>query len=153
MAAAFLTPAGLALVTSNFPEGPRVIGVDTILSPTVTPWLVNRFGTVRVLVSGIVSAALAYALFLPVAPDWTYAAMLPSMLLLGLAFALSYGPLTMAATDGVNEQEHGLAGGLLYTSMQFGMAIGVSAVTAMSVATAAARRAGRPSVWRESAMD
>ncbi|MEV6929804.1 MFS transporter [Dactylosporangium sp. NPDC051485] len=112
-----------------------IVGIDTILAPTLTPWLVNRFGNVRVLFAGIVSAGLAYTLFLPVAPDWTYAAMLPSMLLLGLAFSLSYGPLTMAATDGVDEQEHGLAGGLLYTAMQFGMALGVSAVTAVSVAT------------------
>ncbi|MFG1659933.1 MFS transporter [Micromonospora chersina] len=116
-----------------------VVGIDTVLAPTLTPRLVNRFGNVRVLFGGIVCAALAYALFLPVASDWTYAAMLPSMLLLGLSFSLSYGPLTMAATDGVDEQEHGLAGGLLYTSIQFGMALGVSAVTAVSVATAGAQ--------------
>jgi MFS family permease len=116
-----------------------VVGIDTVLAPTLTPRLVNRFGNVRVLFCGIISAALAYALFLPVAPDWTYAAMLPSMLLLGLAFSLSYGPLTMAATDGVDEQEHGLAGGLLYTSMQFGMALGISATTAVSVATLSAQ--------------
>jgi MFS family permease len=112
-----------------------VVGIDTVLAPSLTPRLVNRFGNVRVLFAGIVSAALAYTLFLPLAPDWTYAAMLPSMLLLGLAFSLSYGPLTMAATDGIDEREHGLAGGLLYTSMQFGMALGISAVTAVSAAT------------------
>ncbi|MET7394965.1 MFS transporter [Dactylosporangium sp. NPDC005572] len=112
-----------------------VVGIDTILAPTLTPRLVNRFGNVRVLFGGIVLAALAYVLFLPVAQDWTYAVMLPTMLLLGLAFALSYGPLTMAATDGVDEREHGLAGGLLYTSMQFGTALGISAVTAVSMAT------------------
>ncbi|MFG3689403.1 MFS transporter [Micromonospora sp. NPDC047740] len=116
-----------------------VVGIDTILAPTLTPWLVNRFGNVRILFGGIVSAALAYTLFLPVAPDWAYAAMLPSMLLLGLAFSLSYGPLTMAATDGIDEREHGLAGGLLYTSMQFGMALGISAVTAVSLATGSAQ--------------
>ncbi|BCB75417.1 MFS transporter [Phytohabitans flavus] len=116
-----------------------VVGIDTVLAPTLTPWLVNRFGNVRVLFGGIVCAAVAYALFLPVSPDWTYAAMLPTMLLLGLAFSLSYGPLTMAATDGVDEQEHGLAGGLLYTSIQFGTALGISAVTAVSVATVRAQ--------------
>ncbi len=41
----------------------------------------------------------------------------------------------MAATEGVDEDEHGLAGGLLYTAMQFGTALGLSAVTAVSVAT------------------
>jgi sugar phosphate permease len=89
-----------------------------------------------VLLGGILSAVAAYALFLPVAADWTYAAMLPAMLLLGLAFSLTYGPLTMAATEGVDEREHGVAGGLLYTSIQLGTALGISAATAVSVAAA-----------------
>ncbi|TDD79972.1 MFS transporter [Actinomadura rubrisoli] len=107
-----------------------VTGIDTVLAPTVTPRLVHRFGNVRVLFGGLVLGALAYVLFLPVGPDWTYAAMLPTMLLLGLAFSLTYGPLTMAATEGVQEDEHGLAGGLLYTAIQFGMALGLASVTA-----------------------
>ncbi|GAA1017265.1 MFS transporter [Acrocarpospora pleiomorpha] len=111
-----------------------VIGIDTVLAPTVTPRLVNRFGNVRVLFGGLVLAAVAYALFLPVGPDWTYAAMLPTMILLGLAFSLTYGPLTMAATEGIEEHEHGLASGLLYTAMQFGTALGLSAVTAVNIA-------------------
>ncbi|WP_432924498.1 MFS transporter [Microbispora sp. CA-135349] len=111
-----------------------VIGIDTVLAPTLTPRLVSRFGNARVLFCGIVLAAVAYALFLPVGMDWTYAAMLPALLLLGLSFSLAYGPLTMAATEGVDEDEHGLAGGLLYTAMQFGTALGLSAVTAVSVA-------------------
>ncbi|WP_310740377.1 MFS transporter [Microbispora sp. H10885] len=111
-----------------------VIGIDTVLAPALTPRLVNRFGNTRVLFGGLVLAAAAYALFLPVRMDWTYAAMLPALLLLGSVFSLAYGPLTMAATDGVAEDEHGLAGGLLYTSIQFGTALGLSAVTAVSVA-------------------
>ncbi|QKG19757.1 MFS transporter [Actinomadura verrucosospora] len=111
-----------------------VVGVDTVLAPVLTPRLVNRFGNARVLLAGIVLAAVAYALFLPVGMDWTYAAMLPSLFLLGVSFSLAYGPLTMAATDGVADHEQGLAGGLLYTSMQFGAALGLSAVTAVDVA-------------------
>ncbi|WP_242907775.1 MFS transporter [Actinomadura terrae] len=111
-----------------------VMGIDTVLAPVLTPRLVGRFGNTRVLFGGIVLAVIAYALFLPVGLDWTYAAMLPTLILLGLAFALTYGPLTMAATEGVAEDEHGLAGGLLYTSIQFGMALGLSTVTAVSVA-------------------
>ncbi|GAA2312267.1 MFS transporter [Nonomuraea roseoviolacea subsp. roseoviolacea] len=111
-----------------------VAGIDTVLAPTLTPRLVNRFGNARVLFGGLVLAAVAYALFLPVGPDWTYAAMFPTMLLIGLSFALAYGPFTMAATEGVAEHEHGLAGGLLYTAFQFGAALGLAAVTAVNVA-------------------
>ncbi|AWS45703.1 MFS transporter [Streptosporangium sp. 'caverna'] len=112
-----------------------VVGVDTVLAPTLTPRLVNRFGNVPVLFGGMVLATLAYVLFLPVGLDWAYTAMLPTMVLLGLAFSLAYGPLTMAAVEGVDEHEHGLAGGLLYTAMQFGTALGLSAVTAVNVAS------------------
>ncbi|GAB3842426.1 hypothetical protein GCM10027610_053190 [Dactylosporangium cerinum] len=111
-----------------------VVAVDTVLAPTLTPRLVERFGNVRVLFGGLVSAALAYAVFLPVGLDWTYAMMLPALVLLGLGFSLAYGPLTMAATDDIDEDEHGLAAGLLYTALQFGTALGLSAVTAVSVA-------------------
>ncbi len=42
-----------------------VIGIDSVLAPTLTPWLVNRFGNARVVFGGFVLATLAYALFLP----------------------------------------------------------------------------------------
>ncbi|WP_406094020.1 MFS transporter [Streptomyces sp. NBC_01013] len=114
-----------------------VIGVDAVLSPLLVPRLVARFGNGRLILGGLLIASLAYALFLPVGADWTYLAMLPSLLLLGIAFALAYGPLTIVATEGVKEEEQGLAGGLLYTSFQFGAALGLSATTAVNVAATA----------------
>lgn len=109
------------------------IGVDAILAPTLTPRLVSRFGNVKVIFGGLSLAAVSYALFLPVSLDWSYAAMFPTMILTGIAFALTYGPLTIAATDGIAEEEQGLAGGLLSTSIQFGAALGLSVVTAVSI--------------------
>jgi MFS family permease len=111
-----------------------VVGSDAVLAPTVTPLLVNRFGNRAVAAVGLALAALAYALFLPVRADWGYGLMLPSLVLLGLAFALAYGPLTIAATDGVAEQEQGVASGVLTTSFQFGTALGLAATTAVIVA-------------------
>jgi predicted MFS family arabinose efflux permease len=116
------TQTGLALL---------VAGIDSVLAPTLTPRLVRRFGNVRVILGGFVLAAASYSLFLPVGRDWSYAAMFPTMLLTGLAFALTYGPLTIAATDGIAEEEQGLAGGLLNTSLQFGAAFGLSLATAV----------------------
>ncbi|MFF2349907.1 MFS transporter [Kitasatospora sp. NPDC058115] len=110
------------------------VGADAVLAPTLTPRLVDRFGTVRVILGGFGLATLSYALFLPVGPDWSYPMMFPTMILTGLAFALAYGPLTIAATDGVAEEEQGLAGGLLNTAFQFGAALGLSAVTAVHLA-------------------
>ncbi|WP_459801549.1 MFS transporter [Herbidospora sp. RD11066] len=107
------------------------MGVDAILGPTLTPWLIRKYGTTRVIFAGAVTGAVAYLLFLPSGVDRALLVMLPALLLVGVAFALAYGPYTIAATDGVAEREHGLAGGLLYTCTQFGMALGVSAATAV----------------------
>jgi predicted MFS family arabinose efflux permease len=110
-----------------------VAGIDAVLAPTLTPWLLNRLGTVAVTLGGMGLAAVGYALFLPLGADWSYVAMLPTMLLIGVAFALAYGALTIAATDGVAEEEQGLAGGLLNVSVQFGAALGLAVATAVNV--------------------
>jgi hypothetical protein len=68
--------------------------------------------------------------------------MLPSFLILSTAFALAYGPLTIAATDGVAEEEQGLASGVLTTSFQFGSALGLAVVTAVVVAGSGTDGAG-----------
>lgn len=115
-----------------------VLGIDAIIAPLVTPRLVARFGLWRVILAGSALAAASFLLFLPVGPDWSYAAMFPSFLALGLAFAFAYGPLTIAATDDVADHEQGLAGGLLYTMFQFGGAIGLAATGAVQVAALAA---------------
>ncbi|MEO3749331.1 MFS transporter [Streptomyces sp. B6B3] len=107
------------------------MGCDVVLAPTLTPRLVHRYGNGRVIFGGFLLAIVSYGLFLPVGMDWSYAAMFPSLVIAGVAFALAYGPLTIAATDSVAEEEQGLAGGLLYTFTQFGSAVGISAVTAV----------------------
>ncbi len=111
-----------------------VAGIDAIIAPTLTPRLVNRFGVTRVIFAGGLVAAVAYALFLRIDLDSRYVPdMLPTMILIGIAFALAYGPLTIAATDGIDAEEQGLASGLLYTSWQFGSALGLAVVTAILV--------------------
>lgn len=111
-----------------------IVGNDAILAPTLTPRLVERFGKLRVIAAGMAVALVAYALFLGVGADWTYWQMLPSLVLIGVAFALTYGTLMIVATDGVAEHEQGLAGGLQYVSLQFGGAVGLAVVAAVNVA-------------------
>nr|WP_079194408.1 MFS transporter [Streptomyces sp. CB02923] len=110
------------------------LGADAVLAPVLTPRLVRRFGTARVISGGLLLTVVAYAAFLPLGADRAYVTMFPSLLLIGVAFALVHGPLTITATDGVAAHEQGLAGGLLYTSFQFGAALGLSAVTAVATA-------------------
>lgn len=118
---------GLAL----FPGGLMV----ALLAPGFTPKLLMRFGVTRVILAGLSSAVVAYALFLPIGLDSAYAtAMLPTFLFAGLAFALGYGPLSIAATNGIAPEEQGLAGGLVNTSFQFGGALGLAIVSAVATA-------------------
>jgi EmrB/QacA subfamily drug resistance transporter len=119
---------GLAI----FPGGFLV----AVLAPRVAP-LVMRFGIRRLITAGLVSAAIGYALFLPIGVDTPYVvAILPTVLLAGFGFALAYGPLNIAATNGVEPHEQGLASGLVNTSFQFGGALVLAVVTAVNNANA-----------------
>ncbi|MEU4746864.1 MFS transporter, partial [Actinosynnema sp. NPDC023658] len=112
-----------------------VIGIDSVLAPTLTPKLVDKFGNMKVMFVGMVLALVAYALFLGTPADANYwTAMFPTMLLLGLAFTLVYGPLTIVAVEGIADEEQGLAGGIWNTSFQFGAALGLAVATSLSVA-------------------
>jgi MFS family permease len=57
--------------------------------------------------------------------------MLPTFILSGIGFTLAFGPLTIAATSDVSDQEQGLASGLVYTSFQLGGAVGLAVATAV----------------------
>jgi hypothetical protein len=84
---------GLAI----FPGGLLV----AVFSPRIAP-LIMLFGVSRLIVTGLVALAAGFALFLPIALDSSYPfAMLPTFLLAGVAFALAFGPLNVAATSGV----------------------------------------------------
>jgi sugar phosphate permease len=88
---------------------------------------------VRLVGLGLASTAVGYALFLPIGLDSGYAAaMLPTFIFAGLGFALAYGPVNVAATNGVPAHEQGLAGGLVNTSFQFGGALVLAIVTAVN---------------------
>ncbi|MTG88276.1 MFS transporter [Cellulosimicrobium sp. BIT-GX5] len=110
-----------------------VMAIDVVLAPALTPRLVERFGVPRVIVGGLVAATAAAGWFLASGLGWTYALMVPGLALVGVAFALVYGPLAIAATTGVGDAEQGVAGGVLNTGFQLGAALGISAATAVSV--------------------
>jgi EmrB/QacA subfamily drug resistance transporter len=121
---------GLAIFPGGF--------VVALLAPRIAP-LVMRFGTTPLITAGLASTGVAYALFLPIGLESGYtAAMLPTFLLAGLGFALAYGPLNIAATNGIAPTEQGLAGGLVNTSFQFGGALVLAIVTAVNNANTGA---------------
>ncbi len=115
MAMAFL-PAGLIVLAG----APRVGG------------LIARFSTPVVILAGLAAFAAAYALFLRVTPGMSYVSfMLPTMLLIGIGFALCFAAVNTQATAGVADDEQGLASGVLNTSLQIGGAVILAVVTAI----------------------
>ncbi|WP_338177284.1 MFS transporter [Jatrophihabitans sp.] len=115
MAMAFL-PAGLIVVAS----APRMGA------------LLERVNTSVLIGLGLAALLGGYTLFLRVGPHMAYVSfLLPTMLLLGVGFALCFPAVNAQATTGVADHEQGLASGLLNTSMQIGGAMVLAIVTAI----------------------
>ena len=114
MAGAFL-PTGL-LVAFGSPQSGK---------------LVNRFGSAKVIATGMVAFVGAYVLATGITAESSYfTGFFPTMVLAGVGFTLTFGPLNMAATEGIADEEQGLASGLLFTSLQFGGAVALAIATA-----------------------
>jgi MFS family permease len=107
-------------------------GVIVVLgAPRIGP-LIQRLGTSTTILLGMLSFTAGYALFLRATPSMPYAEfLLPTMLLIGVGFGLSFAALNAQATAGVADHEQGLASGLLNTSLQIGGAILLAVVTAI----------------------
>jgi MFS family permease len=94
--------------------------------------LAGRFGTERVIVAGGIAFVIGYALFLRIDETSAYGAvMLPTMLLIGTGFALTFPSLNIQATAGIANEEQGLASGLVSTSFQVGGAVVLAVVSAI----------------------
>lgn len=97
-----------------------------------TAGLLSRFGAAPLVVAAFVSLVVGYALFLRagVTPDYP-AVMLPSVILLGMAFGFGFSALTVSATSGIPNEQQGLAASLFQTSFQVGGAVVLAVVTAV----------------------
>ncbi|MCR6477435.1 MFS transporter [Variovorax sp. ZS18.2.2] len=110
-----LLPAGLMVVLI----GPK-IGA-----------LIGRFGVGKVLLVGLAAFVPCYLLMLRIGPEPDlWGVLLPASVLWGVGFALSISALMVAGTNGVVDEEQGLAAGLLNSSLQVGGACGLAVVTA-----------------------
>jgi MFS family permease len=119
------SPIGTALA---FLPGGLIVA---FASPRVGP-LADRFGTERVLAVGLASFVIGYALMLRIQDTLSYPAVfLPTMLLIGVGFALCFPMFNIQGTAGVGDHEQGVASGLVQTSFQVGGAIVLAIVTAI----------------------
>ncbi len=118
-------------------------GVMVAVMSVAAGGLLGRLGTARLTLAAFAALAAAYAVFLRagVTPDYP-GVVLPTMLLVGLAFGLGFSALSVAATDGMPNDEQGLAASLFQTSFQVGGALVLAVVTAVVDAAGGSRLAG-----------
>ena len=106
-----------------------------LLVATVAPRIgkvADRIGTQPIIAVGFVAFAIGYLLFLRIDESPSYlTTILPTMLLLGIGFALCFPALNMQATTGVADHEQGLASGLVNTSFQIGGAFVLAIASAI----------------------
>ncbi len=109
-----------------------------LLIATIAPRagkLISRFGVQWMIFAGFVAYTASYLLFLRIDSTSSYVwVILPSIILIGIAFPFSFPAANVQATTGVDDSEQGLAAGVLQTGYQVGAAVVLAIVTATMAA-------------------
>lgn len=102
-----------------------------VIGPRMGPVFARRGTTVPTLLA-FAALTLGYLLMLRTQPGMSYwNFLMPSMVLVGIAFAIGFPAVNVGATHDVEDAEQGLASGLVNTSLQIGGAIALALVTAV----------------------
>jgi EmrB/QacA subfamily drug resistance transporter len=118
---------GLAFLPGNLIMGAVSIGLSAKL--------VLRFGIRPPLGAGLLLAALGLLLLARAPVHGTFAVdVLPSMILLGLGAGTAFNPVLLAAMGDVEQNEAGLASGLVNTSFMMGGALGLAVLASLAAA-------------------
>jgi hypothetical protein len=126
---AFL-PLPLALVVSS--------GISTVR-------LFPRFGPRRLIVPGLLVAAVGMVLLSRLGVDSGYAAhVLPALVITGIGFGAIVPPALSTATQGVEFRDAGVAAGTANTMQQVGGSIGTALLTAIAAQATARSLGGHP---------
>lgn len=111
------------------------VGIMVAFSSVFSDRLVDRFGPGRIIAVTLTTMAVGYVLFLRIdtAPSYL-TVILPAVLLVGIGW-IGFPAVNILATTGIEDEEQGLAAGVLQTSMQVGAAI-VLAITSAIITSA-----------------
>jgi EmrB/QacA subfamily drug resistance transporter len=117
--------AGLAFV-------PQTVAIA--LGAQISSRLVTRVGARPLLVAGPVISAAGFAWLSQITAHGSYLGdLLVPGVLITFGLGLSFTPVTMAATSGLQWSEAGLASGLINTTRQVGGSIGLAALATVAV--------------------
>jgi MFS family permease len=111
---------------------PLTVVMGTV-SVRYTERLIMRFGPRRTLVPGMALVLLGLLLFARTPVDGSYVRdLLPIMPLIGLGFAICGPSLVTLAMSGADQQDAGLASGLINTVTQVGGALGLAVLATLA---------------------
>ena len=130
---------GLSPVTTGLVFG--VLGVSCAISGNVAPRVVARVGAPRTLVGGLLVQAVLTAALIAIghgrAGTWVFMLAGAAAAFGHLSAIVSY---SVTATSGLPDEEQGLATGLVTTTQQVGLTIGIPLLSAVASARSAALR-------------
>jgi EmrB/QacA subfamily drug resistance transporter len=116
--------AGLAFI-------PFTLGI--VIGAGLSQTLVRRIGLRSVGIVGMILGTIGMLLFLRLGVDGTYVGdLLPGIALVSVGMGLTFVPVTLIATSGVDAGDAGLASGLLNTSQQVGGALGLAILSTLA---------------------
>jgi len=109
------------------------LAVTIIVSAGIASQLVSRFGFKPILITGMAFVAAGLLLFSRVPVDGSYASdVLPASIVAAIGLGFSFVPVTIAAVNGVRNEDAGLASGLINTAQQIGGALGLAVLSTIA---------------------
>ncbi|MFZ2886490.1 MAG: MFS transporter [Minisyncoccia bacterium] len=99
----------------------------------LSAWVVMRFGTKKPLALGMALIALGLISFGLAPENGSFLLnVFPGMLLLGVGAGLAFNPVLLSATDGIPQDESGLASGVLNTAFMMGGSLGLAVLASLA---------------------
>ncbi len=106
-----------------------------LIFSNVASRLVANIGVKPMLITGLSITVVGMLLFLGLSAHGSYLlTLMPGLLVVGLGMGLTFSTVVIAATDGVSDEEQGLASGLFNTTQQVGSGLVLATITAISAA-------------------
>jgi predicted MFS family arabinose efflux permease len=119
-------------------------GVLIAIGAPIAAWMTRRFSITAIVRSGVaLEAAGLLAVAVVIAPDVSFAALLPGMFLFGLGVGFAGSQLTNVILSDVDRDKAGVASGTNTTVRQVGLALGIATFAAFI--DASTRTSGSPS--------
>ena len=113
--------------------GYLTVSLVIIVSAAGSQALVTRVGVRPILTLGLVLLVLGMLWFTQIDTDGSYVVdLLPGYILAGVGLGFAFVPNTIAALEGVSNDQAGIASGLINTSQQIGGALGVAILTTVA---------------------